>query len=177
MGKIRRPRSFEQLSATIPFEQWSPLLPRYGVIDQQGRYLHWNDFQWRVQRGDDEQAAWLATKWARAVIRQDIPILAAEGDRPFRFCMPNSLLANLHQIDRMAGFGETVGDPAVSIRTDEKHSYLIKGLIQEEAITSSQLEGASTTRAVAKDMLEKGLAPKDKSQRMIFNNYSNDGVG
>ena len=171
MGRIRTPRTFEQLSAAIPFEQWSPLLPRYGVIDEQGRYLHWNDFQWRVQPGDDAQAAWLATKWARGMICQDIPILVAEGDRPFRFCMPNSLLANLHHIDRMTGLGDKVGDRAASFRTDEKHSYLVKSLIQEEAITSSQLEGASTTRAVAKDMLEKGLAPKDKSQRMIFNNY------
>ena len=41
----------------------------------------------------------------------------------------------------------------------------------EEAITSSQLEGASTTREVAKEMLEKSLPPKDKSQQMIMNNY------
>jgi Fic family protein len=41
----------------------------------------------------------------------------------------------------------------------------------EEAITSSQLEGASTTREVAQEMLKKSIAPKDKSQQMIFNNY------
>ena len=41
----------------------------------------------------------------------------------------------------------------------------------EEAITSSQLEGASTTREVAQEMLKKNLVPKDKSQQMIFNNY------
>jgi hypothetical protein len=41
----------------------------------------------------------------------------------------------------------------------------------EEAITSAQLEGASTTREIAKDMIQKGLEPKDKSQQMILNNY------
>ncbi len=41
----------------------------------------------------------------------------------------------------------------------------------EEAITSSQLEGASTTRKVAKDMLANNRKPADKSEQMIFNNY------
>ena len=41
----------------------------------------------------------------------------------------------------------------------------------EEAITSSQLEGAATTRAVAKEMLRSGRKPRDTSERMIVNNY------
>jgi Fic family protein len=41
----------------------------------------------------------------------------------------------------------------------------------EEAIFSSQMEGAATTRQVAKEMLRKKMTPKDKSQQMIANNY------
>ena len=41
----------------------------------------------------------------------------------------------------------------------------------EEAIFSSQMEGAATTRVVAKEMLRKNVTPKDKSQQMISNNY------
>jgi Fic family protein len=41
----------------------------------------------------------------------------------------------------------------------------------EEAIHSSQMEGAATTRKVAKDMLRRQMSPKDKSQQMIVNNY------
>jgi len=41
----------------------------------------------------------------------------------------------------------------------------------EEAITSSQLEGASTTRQAAVAMLRSGRKPKDTSERMILNNY------
>jgi Fic family protein len=41
----------------------------------------------------------------------------------------------------------------------------------EEAITSSQLEGAVTTREVAKKMLAEGRKPRDRSERMIANNY------
>lgn len=41
----------------------------------------------------------------------------------------------------------------------------------EEAISSSQMEGASTTRKVAKEMLRKAISPRSKSEQMIFNNY------
>jgi Fic family protein len=42
----------------------------------------------------------------------------------------------------------------------------------EEAIYSSIMEGASTTRVVAKDMLRKKKSPQNKSQQMIANNYN-----
>jgi Fic family protein len=41
----------------------------------------------------------------------------------------------------------------------------------EEAIRSSQLEGATTTRQVAKELLRTGREPVDRSERMILNNY------
>ena len=51
-----------------------------------------------------------------------------------------------------------------------QNTYLIKSLV-EEAINSSQLEGASTTRHVAKEMIRQGRDPKDKSEQMILNNF------
>jgi Fic family protein len=41
----------------------------------------------------------------------------------------------------------------------------------EEAIASSQIEGAATTRKVAKEMLRTGRKPKSISEKMITNNY------
>jgi Fic family protein len=41
----------------------------------------------------------------------------------------------------------------------------------EEAITSSQLEGANTTRKEAKRMLQEGRKPRNIDERMIMNNY------
>jgi Fic family protein len=48
--------------------------------------------------------------------------------------------------------------------------YLVNSLM-EEAIRSSQLEGATTSRRVAKELLRSGREPKDRSERMIFNNF------
>ena len=42
----------------------------------------------------------------------------------------------------------------------------------EEAISSSQMEGATTTRKVAKDMLRNNLTPRSRSEQMIYNNYN-----
>jgi len=50
------------------------------------------------------------------------------------------------------------------------NNLLINALI-EEAISSSQLEGAATTRKVAKEMLRQKREPKNRSERMIVNNY------
>jgi Fic family protein len=41
----------------------------------------------------------------------------------------------------------------------------------EEAIASSQIEGAATTRKVAKEMLRTGRSPVNRAERMILNNY------
>jgi len=52
----------------------------------------------------------------------------------------------------------------------DKTRYLVSS-IMEEAISSSQMEGANTTRKRAKEMLRKEQKPNNKSEQMIVNNY------
>lgn len=59
---------------------------------------------------------------------------------------------------------EPVTDP------EERDRYVIRSLM-EEAITSSQLEGAAVTREVAKKMLAEGRRPRDRGEQMIVNNF------
>lgn len=87
---------------------------------------------------------------------------------PMMFAMPDPVLHMLHDIDRRAAGSVDMETPVVS--TSDRDRYLISSLI-EEAITSSQLEGASTTRNVAVDMLRSGRRPQDRSEQMIMNNY------
>src|SRR5580658_9702561 len=58
----------------------------------------------------------------------------------------------------------------VTADAQARERYLVNSLM-EEAIRSSQLEGATTTRRIAKELLRTGRAPKDRSERMILNNY------
>lgn len=174
MARIRIPQTLDRLLQAVEASQFIPLLEKYGAIDSKGRYLHWNDFQWRVDSGDHELAAWVATKIARKSIRKSLPLLQAKDNSCFSYCVPNSLFDRLYTIDQMTAGGkekrDTVRD-TVLVSSIEKNRYLVKNLMQEEAITSSQLEGASTTREVAQEMLNKDLVPQDKSQQMILNNY------
>ena len=83
------------------------------------------------------------------------------------FGLTNKMQRMCHEFDM--NFGGSWGNSAV-ITSDNKERYLISSLM-EEAIYSSQMEGAATTRKVAKEMLRKKMTPKDRSQQMIANNY------
>ena len=96
-----------------------------------------------------------------------IPLLDKQG-KPFEFSVPDSVVEQLHYIDRGAGGLIGTLEPVTNRQTRDR--YLIRSLI-EESITSSQLEGAVTTREVAKQMLSTGRKPRNKSEQMILNNY------
>jgi len=175
MARVRVPKAFTELLQNIPAAEYLALLGKFGATNDEGLYLHWDKFMWRVPKGISEETAWLATKFARKTMLKTLPGLHANksADRAmacFSYCVPESLFAKLHHIDKCTGGGNSLDDRTF-ITATEKDRYLVKSLMMEEAITSSQLEGASTTRAVAKEMLETSRTPKDKSEQMIFNNY------
>lgn len=132
------------------------------------RYLHWADLRYRTPPGDlSREEWWLGLKWGRLQWIKRIPLTDLTGSA-FCFSVPEVAQRQLHELDqqlsRQIAVSEVVTDPATRDR------YVVSSLI-EEAITSSQLEGASTTRRVARDMLRSGRPPTDKSERMILNNY------
>ena len=133
-----------------------------------GKYRHWDTLrQLAPPKGFNREEWWLAMKFARRNIWHDLPLTDAEG-APFGYCMPDPAHEMTHLIDKQAS-GE-IGISEVVTSPEMRNRYLVSSLI-EEAITSSQLEGASTSRAVAKEMLRSGRAPRDRSERMIVNNY------
>jgi len=88
--------------------------------------------------------------------------------QPFTLVEDGTLHQRLHQIDRDAsGHIESPSDLADA---SLGRRYLVSGLV-EEAIRSSQLEGAATTRRVAREMLRSERRPQTEGERMIFNNY------
>jgi Fic family protein len=131
-------------------------------------YFHWDELRHRPPpKGLSSEEWWLATKLRRQTGYRGIPLRDKNGN-PFIFSVPDSVVEQLHYIDRGAGGLIGTLEPVTSPQTRDR--YLIRSLI-EESITSSQLEGAVTTREVAKQMLSSGRKPRDKSERMILNNY------
>jgi len=75
----------------------------------------------------------------------------------------------LHKID--VHTGGQIFAPYEAIREESRQKFIARGIL-EEAIASSQLEGANTTRKVAKMMLLENRKPRNPSERMIVNNYN-----
>lgn len=134
----------------------------------EGRYEHWDHLRHLTPpAGMPVEAWWLGIQLARQAIGRFLPLVDKAG-RPLRISVTDGMQRMLHFLDREAA-GSIQG---LDREEDEKgrDKYLIRSLI-EEAMTSSQLEGASTTREVAKELLRSGREPRDRSEQMIYNNY------
>ncbi len=133
-----------------------------------GKYRHWDTFRHDPPlSGFTAEEQWLAVKLARRSLYSLLPLSDSKGE-PFRYSLPAVALEMLHRIDRDAA-GNIQGNEQVT-NPATRDTYLFKSLV-EEAITSSQLEGASTTRKAAKAMIQEGRTPRTRSERMILNNY------
>lgn len=126
-------------------------------------YFYWDKVKYMAPNGVDKQVLWQAVKIQRQLSAQTVQF----GKYNFHFTITKNMLALLHDFDM--NLGGSLGTKSI-IPTTDKNYYLISS-IMEEAIASSQMEGASTTRRIAKDMLRKQLKPTNKSQQMIVNNY------
>ncbi len=109
-----------------------------------GRYLPWDTFRFKNPPGDlTVEEWWFAVRLARRSVHRQIKHLRDAAGRPFSYALPDEILAAVDQITRDASGHITIS----------------------EEVTNP------ATRHVAKEMLREGRAPRDRSERMIFNNY------
>ncbi len=138
-------------------------------VDAKGRYLHWDEMRHRQPPEElTTEQWWLGTALSRQVSSRSLPLTSIDGS-PFRFSNVDQIQEMVHRIDQQAS-GQILTDQQVMNRQSSDR-YLVSSL-EEEAITSSLLEGAATTRRIAKELLRSGRRPADKGERMIVNNYA-----
>lgn len=138
------------------------------ITDYKGRYLHWDKLRFIPQpNGLTAEQDWASIKYTRRRMYKRININDPNG-KPFVFLYTDEIMKCLHWLDQNAS--GMIGSSQPIVNSQMKNTYLIKSLI-EESITSSQLEGASTTWLVAKEMLRQKRKPSDKNEQMIYNNY------
>jgi Fic family protein len=136
--------------------------------DSGGDYYHWDKLRHlKTPNGLDHHEWWLGIKTARKSLYKYLPHKDKSGVS-FVYSEPDVVRKLLHEID-LHGGGEIKSVEQVA-NPHTRDAYLINSLI-EESITSSQLEGAATTRKVAKEMLREKRKPKNRSERMILNNF------
>ncbi len=138
-----------------------------GAVSE-GKYLHWDKLRRLHPPGNlTTQEWWWTTKWARRQLYKNLPNWDVNG-KPFQYAMVDPVLELVSRIDRDASSRIEIPEQVTDPTTRDK--YIVSSLM-EEAITSSQLEGAATTRKIAKEMIRTGRKPVDSSERMILNNY------
>ena len=172
---MKRPEdapSLKEIMDKIKPEGWDKLFSPSGNLPcptVKGAYVHWSKLKHKKPpKGLDHELWWGGIKIARSQLQKQIPLKDTAGNH-FSFCMPDIVLEMLHKID-----GQAMGRVAISEQVTNsatRNRYIVSSLI-EEAIKSSQLEGASTSRKIASNMLRSGRKPKDMHEQMILNNYT-----
>ncbi len=164
---IQHPPTFEEYKSygDMPFDFMRKVTAKKYGFSSKGIYLHWHDFNHRFDKDFKNKKvwAWWALHFNRGLEQHDN--LTSEYGSRFIWS-PNALNHYPPKIEKLYRFEHT------GITSDQKRHLLVKSLIMEEAITSAQLEGAATTRAVAKELLSSGREPADDSETMILSNWN-----
>lgn len=171
MSQVHPPPSLDRISSSLPAHgerSLASLLQRAQLVDSKGRYLHWAEAKYQTPpAGETVETWWLGMRLARQAASRDLPFTSVAG-RPITFANIDQVQALVHRIDRGAS-GQMLAEQHEALLSSSDR-YLVNSL-REEAIASSQFEGANTTRRVAKEMLRSGRQPRDRGERMILNNY------
>ncbi|MFH2137664.1 MAG: Fic family protein [Candidatus Omnitrophota bacterium] len=138
------------------------------TAEQRHGYIYWDKLKHlNMPESFSPEVVWSYLKLRRQADRRKTCFLT-KGNDSFFYGLPDMVLERLSFVDKFAGGHILVGD--ASVHKSEEKRYVINSLM-EEAIASSRLEGAATTRKVAKEMLRSGRKPNNYAEKMIYNNF------
>lgn len=167
MRPLQTPPKIDNITDSSPLPQ--ELLSAVTSPVVKGKYLHWDKLRRKIVPDGvhDSKEWWRAIKYHRQVQRKLIPLNDVKGS-PFSYSLVDSIYEKHVRIDAHARDLMSVSNRYGE--TDITKHYLVQSL-SEEAITSSQMEGASTTRDVAREMILNQRDARNTDERMILNNY------
>jgi Fic family protein len=161
---IRHPPENESIDMIDVAEYMSREDVQSFISEANEEYYHWNDiFHRDLPEEVGSEELWFLVKFVRDTDSTKLNI----DNLDLKYTRTDWIMEKLHQFDKALG-GKY--EATSIIPEDDKRSYLISA-IMEEAIASSQLEGATSSREDAKKMLRRDEEPSDKSEKMILNNY------
>ncbi|ATL45900.1 cell filamentation protein Fic [Chitinophaga caeni] len=170
---MRLPERPPLIPKGFDFTKLLTTLAQIGRIDEfnfiaSDKYYYYDKWKYRAKEwGIDPKLLWGAVKIYRRFSNKKMAI-GGLRELEFFISFPSLVQEYLHEFDMNLG-GSLQGE--MIIPREDRDRYLISSLM-EEAIASSQLEGAATTRKVAKQMLESNRKPKNQAEQMIVNNYN-----
>ena len=133
-------------------------------------YVYWDKMKHKEPspKGVSKEELWMIIK----IFRESQGVKSVVSDKsqtPFTWLKLDYFEEFFHDLDMSTG-GELFVEKG-NIKKANKQKLITRG-IMEEAIASSQLEGAATSRKAAKKMLREGRKPRNESEQMIVNNYN-----
>ena len=162
---------FDKINKSAVFEKLEKIGDKFRLFLQEvnePKYLYWDDVKYRQPpEGLTIKESWFLVKQFRSLISGPTPIFT-EDSKVFRWIKLPEVDEFLHRIDVASG-GQVFTTTEI-LSGANKQKFLSRGIL-EEAIASSQLEGAHTTRNAAKIMIANKITPKNKDEQMILNNY------
>ncbi|WP_292406335.1 MULTISPECIES: Fic family protein [unclassified Methanoculleus] len=132
------------------------------VFKYNKKYLHWEELK-RRDLPVDPLYVWILMKTLRT---KDMKYITFD-DLQLKYNLLDDFLEKLHSLDKSAAGSISSGLDSLPHDRDQ---FIINSLM-EEAIASSQIEGAAVTRTIAKKMLREKRKPATTDERMILNNY------
>jgi Fic family protein len=150
----------DELNAAIGLAQDPAVLKT--AVEYNTRYLHWEELRHHPLPAD-ARSLWALMKLLRRVQARKLVFAGMD----FSYTISEAGSQMLHHLDKTAE-GSLVS--VLDTFGHDRERYIVNSLM-EEAIASSQLEGAATTRRVAKQMLQERRKPRNRDEQMIFNNY------
>ena len=172
MTKVLPPPDSNELASKITEESPKRLVEIIFTgkpVDSKGRYLHWDEMRHRTPPdGLTLDEWWFGTAASRSMLARPLP-LTDTNEKQFRFVNVDLVQELAHHIDQYASGQIQAADAITTVGSSDR--YLVSSLI-EEAITSSLLEGAATTRRVAREMLRTKRPPQNHGERMVLNNFN-----
>jgi Fic family protein len=138
-------------------------------VDSKARYLPYDEFQYRVDKGIDPTIAWQLCRHSRRT-HQILLLDVGENQVKSSFYLTSIIQKAVSYSDRYATNSSL---ELMSNKIGESHhfKYLLNDLMEDESISSSQLEGAATTTKIAKSLIKHGRKPRTIDERMILGNF------
>lgn len=142
---------------------------REAAQEADAKYRHWAKIRYIARAGGlNPELLWLMVKLARSGRYRSLRLSGGRGS-PVQFTVPAFVQEELMHIDQQLA-GQLGSDDDHPPSETAKERYIVRAL-REEAIASSMLEGAATTRREAKEMLREGRRPRSHGEQMVYNNY------
>lgn len=134
-----------------------------------GRYYHWHKVRMIARaEGLEPELAWAVIKLGRMSAARTLPFTSTKSET-LTYSVPDEAQRELMLIDQQLA-GRIAFDDHNVITSEQRERYIVNSLM-EEAVASSMLEGAATTRREAKDMLRRNRRPRHQGEQMVLNNY------